>query len=372
MRIAYISLSEIPSRSAHSIHIMRMCNAFSLNGESVTLIIPCYREDRPSASEIFDWYGLKQTFEIKYLRVPSVKGRSTYFYLAAFWICHRERFSLIYTREVRGAVWSAFYRIPAILESHGRLKTEFEKRCFRWLYERKRFLRHIVISSALSRLFDSDFPNTGDKRLVAHDGADSPADAMDDLGDQAQDDTFIVGYVGHLYQGRGLDLIKSLAQRIPSADFHIVGGLDTDIETWQNNFEGHPNIKLFGFLPYAEAEKIRQKCDVLIAPYQTGLQTFGGDNDTSQWMSPLKVFEYMAVGKPIVCSDLPPLREILSHRETALLCHPADVDMWEDSLRSLRENPELRDRLGSAARELFEKKYQWSSRAKKVIGAIWE
>jgi glycosyltransferase involved in cell wall biosynthesis len=87
-------------------------------------------------------------------------------------------------------------------------------------------------------------------------------------------------------------------------------------------------------------------------------------------MSPLKTFEYMASGKAILCSDLPALREVLAHEQTALLCKPDDPQCWKAALERLRDEPGLRQRLGERAKSEFEAKYTWKARAENVLRGI--
>jgi glycosyltransferase involved in cell wall biosynthesis len=114
---------------------------------------------------------------------------------------------------------------------------------------------------------------------------------------------------------------------------------------------------------------MRLACDVLLAPYQRRVFTHGG-SDTSRWMSPLKVFEYMAAGKAIVCSDIPVLHEVLSHKETAWFCPPEDIDAWCAALTELRDDANLRLNLGQAARTTFLQHYTWRSRAAAVLNGL--
>jgi glycosyltransferase involved in cell wall biosynthesis len=84
-------------------------------------------------------------------------------------------------------------------------------------------------------------------------------------------------------------------------------------------------------------------------------------------MSPLKAFEYMAYGLPIIASDLPVLREILEHERNALLVDPQDLAAWERALRRLVQDRSLRMRLGRTARTTFLQKYTWEQRARKIV-----
>jgi glycosyltransferase involved in cell wall biosynthesis len=111
------------------------------------------------------------------------------------------------------------------------------------------------------------------------------------------------------------------------------------------------------------------ECDILIAPYGPRV-AHSGTGDISRWMSPLKIFEYMAAARPIVTSDLPVLREVLRNNETALLCQPGDVQAYVAALRRLAADFDLRNKLGSAGRDLLEAKYTWENRAKRVFEGI--
>ena len=133
------------------------------------------------------------------------------------------------------------------------------------------------------------------------------------------------------------------------------------------------NVTFHGFVTPAEADDYRLSFDVLIAPYQNKVAVNStGSSDTAAWMSPLKIFEYMACARPIVCSDLPVLREVLSHGHNALLCSPADAGEWLGALERLRADPVLRQQLAANARADFEARYSWRGRARKVLDHVNE
>jgi glycosyltransferase involved in cell wall biosynthesis len=124
---------------------------------------------------------------------------------------------------------------------------------------------------------------------------------------------------------------------------------------------------IHGFIPPGELDQLRRTFDVAIAPYEQKVSVDGG-GDTGRWMSPMKIFEYMALALPIVCSDLPVLREVLTDEVTALLVPPNDPDAWSRALVRLRDDPVLADRIAQNALHQQRTEFNWLARA----GAILE
>ncbi len=80
MKILYISKSIIPSRTANSIHVMKMCQAFSENDHEVTLLAPDRKNEyEKKVNDIYEYYGIKKNFHIKKLGSPNIKG-GVFFY----------------------------------------------------------------------------------------------------------------------------------------------------------------------------------------------------------------------------------------------------------------------------------------------------
>ena len=105
----------------------------------------------------------------------------------------------------------------------------------------------------------------------------------------------------------------------------------------------------------------RRSMDILLAPYQRSVPTVN-------WMSPLKVFEYMAAGRAIVASDLPVLHEVLTNGRNALLVSPEDESAWIRALLSLSDEVS-RHRLARQARRDVEAGYTWNLRVQNVLPA---
>lgn len=105
-------------------------------------------------------------------------------------------------------------------------------------------------------------------------------------------------------------------------------------------------------------------CDVLCSPHvpnPDGSPFFG---------SPTKLFEYMAMGKPIVASDLDQIGQILRHEDTALLVPPADPEALARAFERLEEDPSLRSRLGMNARVRVLEAHTWEKHVDLILERV--
>ena len=98
MRILYISKSIIPSRSANSIHVMKMCQALSNNGHEVILLAPkIKRKYEKGIPDVYEYYGVKKNFEIKKLWHPNIKlGAIVYTLNIFFYLLTNKNFHLVF------------------------------------------------------------------------------------------------------------------------------------------------------------------------------------------------------------------------------------------------------------------------------------
>ncbi|MBW2714119.1 MAG: glycosyltransferase, partial [Deltaproteobacteria bacterium] len=266
----------------------------------------------------------------------------------------------------------AWLGIPVALEIHTPPADggKIDAMLFRRLVGSRQLRRVVAISDALRARIECEQPELADRLLVAHDAADAVADGqIEPVTLRGRTDRLNVGYVGHLYEGKGMELIAKIARECPWADFHIVGGTTADIDRWSSEVRDADNVHFYGHVPHGQTPAYLAAFDVLLAPYQRRV-TVLGLGDISSWMSPLKIFEYMAADKPIVCSDLPVLQEILDHDETAIFCDPEEVTDWVSALERLSRDAALRNRLGATARTVLVDRYSWTERARRILEGL--
>jgi len=354
---------------------MKMCQAFTRNGHDVVLIARDRHDNIESGvDDIFAFYGVEKCFEFVTLPWLHIKGRSYIYGLFAAIKAKTFNPDLVYCRNIVGCFFAALFGLPVILESHGPIENSFSIShwMFRWLISSPRLRNFVVITHRLKEYYQNHYTHIRGKIHVAPDGADPVPENLCPVDLPNKGKRIQVGYVGHLYKGRGADIIIDIAKACDWADFHLVGGEEEDVFYWKTEVAEQKNIIFHGFVSPHDAEKLRISFDILLAPYQYEVSVActkaGGGGNSVEWMSPIKIFEYMAASKPIICSDLPVLREILKHEFNALLCPPDDLNIWVNNLKRLRDEPELRLRLGDEAKKQFLVNFTWKTRAKQLLG----
>jgi glycosyltransferase involved in cell wall biosynthesis len=272
--------------------------------------------------------------------------------------------------------------MPTILEVHDLPGGRIGPLIFRSFLRGRGARRLVVITRALAddltvRL---SIPPPGEAAsgaftVIAPDGVDlarfenlaAPIEARRSLNLFQDVSTFTAGYTGHLYAGRGIEFLINIAENLSHVNFLIVGGEPPDVERVKREIDRRnlKNILLTGFIPNNRLPIYQAACDVLLMPYQHKVAASSG-GDISRYLSPMKLFEYLACERPILCSDLLVLREILDQEVNAILLPSQEIESWLTSLEALRHNPELRIQLAKQARETANH-YTWESRAKLVL-----
>jgi len=367
MKIAYISSSTIPSRTANSIHVMKICQAFAKSGHEVFLLTQDRKDElEKNVSDVYAYYGVDNCFE--FMKIPCRNIRIAKF-IYGFLAARKAKGikpDIVFSRDITGALFAAKFGLPVIFEFHmsvaensGRIPEQL----FRLLIKSSGLQKMVVITHALKEYYVNRYPQLKGIIQVAPDAADPIPEHVQPAFLANKGKRLQVGYTGHLYKGRGIEIIFELAKACRWADFHLVGGTEKDICYWKEKLEQQANVIFHGFVPPSEAVTLRMAFDSVIAPYQQKIAITGSGGDTARWMSPLKIFEYMAAAKPIIASDMPALREVLTHNRNALLCSSDNVHEWQSSLETLRDDAELRNKLGNAAYSDFLNHYTWEKRA---------
>ncbi len=374
MRLLYLHNAPVPSTAANAIQVAKMCQAFKLSGAEISLVTPA-AQDASSGDpydQIASFYGLNRDNEFKAYTVPvyPIRGRWLLFSLIALVPYIFRRPDIVFTRSPACAfVASSILGFKTILELHDPVSNDSRKNKFyiRKLLSTKSFRRFVVTSNRLKDDLLEIYPSASDKILVAPNGADT-VDLSLPCDRKLLEGSFVVGYVGQLYPGKGMEIISELAPRCKFATFHIVGGTAEDVTYWQARLSSQSNVVFHGYVRHSEVRSYLESMDVVVAPYLRDVRGVGGgDRNIADGMSPLKLFEYMSHGKAIVTSDLPPIREILKNFSNSLLINPDSIQDWADALGLLCSDDALREAIANQAKIDFVNFFSREARAQNLL-----
>ncbi|MGH8227567.1 MAG: glycosyltransferase [Steroidobacteraceae bacterium] len=175
-------------------------------------------------------------------------------------------------------------------------------------------------------------------------------------------DTKTVVYTGRINHKKGLEIVLEAARRLPDLEFILVGASgDGPIQAAAS---GIANVRIVPWQPPEALAQYLYAADVLlIPPSRQPLAAFGST------VLPLKVFVYLAAGRPIVAGDMPDLREVLRHGENALLCRPDSPAALADAIRVIIRDTALAQRLAATALA-DSAQLTWARRADRIAAII--
>lgn len=378
MRLYYIANARIPTEKAHGSTIMKSCEAFAREGIHVTLVVP-YRRNA-LRGDPFSYYGLAPLFRIVVLPAIDIfflerlVGRFTFwvhlfsFYVSLFfWILFQSRKIVIYSRDTL-SVFLALLQFEVVFECH--LIPSYKRTYFALQRMCKRI---IVISGQLRRIY-AENGYSESQILVAPSGVDTDVFSVDLTKEEARKkldlpmDMHIIGYFGNfttMGQDKGINDILGAVKHLPSTVlFLAVGGGNRDVAHYKEKAaqESVADQCIFlGRIKQQQLAEYQKACDILLMPFP----------DTHHYrnhMSPVKMFEYMASGRPIIATRLPTITEVLNN-DTALLIEPGDQKGLEGAVELLLENNDLATKLAGEARREVEK-YSWRERTKSILHFI--
>ena len=370
MKITCIAPSTIPSETANSVQVMKVCQALTQLGHETSLIVP---GDCPVAwDQLKDHYGLVTVFPIRWLPVrPSL--RKIDFAWNSLKEAEKDNAQLIYTRLLWVAVLALKRKMPVILELHEVPAGRFSP----WLYRRYVRMSGIKLTVFITRALKEHvetrlkLQHKPFESFIAPDGVDlerferlpTSIDARKLLG---LTESFTAVYSGGFYPGRGLENLFALAKAFPQAQFIWIGGKPEQIKHWQEQLAGEEiqNVRLPGYVSNRQLPLYQAAAEVLLIPYDKKVAGNSGGNIASV-TSPMKVFEYLASGKAILSSDLPVLHEVLN--ESNACFYPSDnIEAMIREFARLMNETSYRQSLAMQAKKDAQR-YSWKTRMNSIL-----
>ncbi|MEK7177182.1 MAG: glycosyltransferase family 4 protein [Patescibacteria group bacterium] len=371
-KLTYIANLRLPTERAHSIQIMKMCEAFVSEGIEVELVVPD-KKNNLGESEVFKYYGIKNLFKIKRISSTDLLGKTRFFGKLFYWIdlvtfliglhlaVKIEGESIIYSRDPilflpflrmeKCSMWAEIHDIP-----------KHQLLFFRLL---RRVAGVVVITKHLKRIL-VEMGLGESKIMVAPDAVDtegfnisvSQKKIRQKLGIPL--DRKVVMYTGLFDEWKGYrTLLEASLLLSPEIKIVMMGGTPEQV----NHLRGeYPKVIFWGFRPYNELAENQRAADILVVPNSDKVMI------SKYFTSPLKLFAYMTSGVPIIASDLPSLREIVDE-STVFFFTSDDPKSLANTINYILSNPN--DANKKAEQALIRvREYSWQNRARKILEFI--
>jgi glycosyltransferase involved in cell wall biosynthesis len=380
--LVLVANARMPSERAQSLQVAQCAAAYERAGAPTTLLYARRRRTPalPPGKDLWDYYEVREGKRpvarpvdcVDWIdRVPRVlqyapaRLQEQSFARHAARIVRREfdgaralsreiECALALSRAGRSDVFLEIHRVPG-----GRLRKK-------WLLESARAVRGIVAISAGVREDLIALGVDAAKVRVEHDGfepsrfANRPAKAEARATLGLPREVPLAVYTGGLLEWKGVEVLVDAARALPSVYFVIAGGMGADVKRLRARAGGLANVRIDGFQPPARVPLYLAAGDLAVVPNRSKPAI------SARHTSPLKVFEAMAAGIPLVASDLPSLREILVGGENALLVAPDDAAALAQGVDRLASDEVLRAKLGRALGSRAAE-FTWDARARRIL-----
>ncbi|OHA45720.1 MAG: hypothetical protein A3G59_01760 [Candidatus Taylorbacteria bacterium RIFCSPLOWO2_12_FULL_47_20] len=368
MKLFYVANLRWPTSRAHGIQVAKMCEAFVESGVDLTLVVP--KRKNLEGADFQKFYGLRTAFPVRRIYAPRIIGKSRLVYninallfalSALFFLRNLPAGSFLYTVDLDQF---SFFTLPIIsgkvfIECHGpKKKSLFAKFFF------KRVAGVIAVSEDIRRRTVSDFGVGEQVVIVEPNGVDLVGIKSDDSVELPRElqGCRIAMYVGRVYDWKGLETLVEAAALLPKdIAVVIVGGTEEDLKKISGCLDLPRNIYCAGFIPPNEVGLWIRRADILLV-------TATKKNEYSYLQtSPMKLFEYLATGRPIIAAATPAIRSVVSDREVYFYEADQAEDLAGRIIQVLKSEKDLNRESASVEKAGY---YSWARRAGRIIDFI--
>lgn len=379
METAYFAFNEkFPAPHAGYVHVNEITKNIAKCGLRVTAYVKSSEKSLSSDKK-------ENNRTIKHVKFPFMSKTDILTDLFHFPSSYRKvskdigKYDLIHERFSPLNIWSLYIlrdiEVPYILEVNSPLVEEIKNRLLESLAREIRELQFeksdaiITQTNTLKKIL-SNFTDT--PILVVPNGVDVRKFTPSKFSEKVRKkyggyDEFLITFVGAFKGWHGVNRIPKIAKEVldkhSNAKFLLVGGGPMYEDVERLSWKLQNRIVLTGPVKNEKIPGILASSDILIAPFDASgykiLEKFGF------WWCPVKLFEYMASGRPIVSYDFEEVRNIVDG--AGLLAQPGNQEEFIENLCTLIEDEGLRKRLGKKGRKMAVEKHDWSDRSRKII-----
>lgn len=371
--LIYLSIARLPTEKAHGIQIMKTCEGFAREGFAVRAFFPMRAQ--PLKRDPFDFYGVSPTFAIH--RLPALDLIRPFgafgfrclqltfsfsvfigFLFSASW-----RRSLVFGRDAFPLLAATCFSHRVFWELHD-YTPWMERFLRRW---HTRFAGFVVTNTWKKEQLVTKLGIQPERIHVAPNGVDlhyfsEPFDRAAFRETRGwKSDEKIVMYVGKFYAWKGVQTLLAAAKLLPAGSRVVcVGGTQREAETLLGASIAS-NVSCVEHIPHQEVASYLRAADVLVLPNSAMTE------ESTYTTSPIKSFEYMASGIPIVSSDLPSIREILDD-ETAWFVKPDDAEALAHMIHMAGTSEASQEKAERA--QMRAERYTWIERTRGIVSWI--
>lgn len=356
MKFIYIYRGAFPSKNASSVNVSNTLKCLDRRG--------CLHQ-------IFSYAGVVATESFNNHKIvrwkTTLSNQMNMIWFLLFLGCNlifsRREGHIVYTRDLPCLTVAWFLGFKVILELHTLPKYQ-SRTVFHFAKAlnilKSNRIRIIAISYGLANALKRELGVTSGIDVL-HDGVPEYFLKKSYIKNHRDLSKFKIGYVGSFHKGKGVEHIIKLATCMPNCEFSVYGNIE-HLATAINKLP--ENFSVFDYVPHHKVFEIMNSFDLLLMPY--GKKVFGnGIEDISGFMSPIKLFEYMSSGTPILCSDLKIIREVVDE-QCVYFAQPDSVPEWIAQIKKIQLNQDEAEMKALCARQLVSK-YTWESRVNKII-----
>jgi glycosyltransferase involved in cell wall biosynthesis len=383
LRVAYISDERFPGWGTDTQQITKNAEGLARAGAQVDLLLPIHfrvaamsntrREER-----IRQHYGIGNALNIRFLpgwlssdlRIEKVTHG-----LAAGLASLLQDYDVVYTRNVLPTWVTVAGQRPTVFENHRVLKRHYpvSHLIMRRLLRKPNFLGVIANCEMVGNAYQAmGLPR--EQLLVSHLGYDPKdfeprlerAEARNRLGWPAERTT--IAYTGHIGPGKGMEALYALASHLPRLDFRIVGGKPGEVSRSEARVRqlGLSNVHHSPFVKVEEVPPYLYAADALIVPpTSVPLNRFGNT------VLPMKLYTYLAAGRPIIAPAQVDVVELLEDGKNAILVPPDDPLAAATKIMKTLDDKHVVERIRAKAVEMAPQ-YSWSNRGIHILAFIEE